>query len=55
MSKHHDRSAIKSLLERCTIKPNLSPNAKFAASPINIEDKDYDFSLDLSYITIVEK
>jgi hypothetical protein len=33
----------------------LSPNAKFATSPINIRDKDYDFSLDLSYIYIVEK
>jgi hypothetical protein len=28
---------------------------KFAASPINISDKDYDISLDLSYISIVEK
>ena len=33
----------------------MSPNAKFAASPINIKDKDCDFSLDLSYINIVEK
>jgi hypothetical protein len=33
----------------------LSPNAKFVASPINISDKDYDFSFDLSYISIVEK
>jgi hypothetical protein len=33
----------------------LSPDAKFATSPINISDKDYDFSLDLSYISIVEK
>jgi hypothetical protein len=33
----------------------LSPDAKFATSPINIRDKDYDFSLDLSYISIVEK
>jgi hypothetical protein len=33
----------------------LSPDAKFATSPINIRDKDYDFSLDLSYIYIVEK
>ena len=51
----HDRSAAKSLLERRTIRPKLSPDAKFAASPINIIDEDYDFSLDLSYITIVEK
>jgi hypothetical protein len=33
----------------------LSPDAKFAMSPINISDKEYDFSLDLSYISIVEK
>jgi hypothetical protein len=33
----------------------LSPDPKFAASPIDIRDKDYDFSLDLSYISIVEK
>ena len=51
----HDRSAIKSLLKRRTIKPKLSPNAKFVACPINIIDEDYDFSLDLSYIDIVEK
>jgi hypothetical protein len=33
----------------------LTPDAKFATSPINIRDKDYDFSLDLSYISIIEK
>jgi hypothetical protein len=33
----------------------LSPDAKFATSPINIKDKDYDFSLHLSNISIVEK
>src|SRR3954466_363889 len=48
-------SAIRSLLERRTIIPKLSPDAKFATSPINIKDKDYDFSLYLSYINIVEK
>ena len=36
----HDRSAAKSLLERRTIRPKLSLNAKFAASPINIIDED---------------
>ena len=51
----HDRSAAKSLLERRTIRPKLSHAAKFAASPTNIIDEDYDFSLDLSYIAIVEK
>ena len=29
----HDRSAAKSLLKRRTIRPKLSPDAKFAASP----------------------
>jgi hypothetical protein len=33
----------------------LSSDAKFVASLINISDKDYDFSLDLSYISIIEK
>ena len=48
-------SAIRSLLEKRTIIPKLSPDAKFAPSPIDIKDKDYDFSLDLFYINIVEK
>ena len=48
-------SAIKSLLARRAVRYKLSPDAKFATSPINIKDKDYDFSLDLSYISIVEK
>jgi hypothetical protein len=50
-----DANAIKELLARCAVRYKLSPAAKFAASPINIKDKDYDFSLDLSYISIVEK
>jgi hypothetical protein len=50
-----DAGAIRDLLVRCAIRYKLSPDAKFAASPINISDKDYDFSLDLSYISIVEK
>jgi hypothetical protein len=50
-----DASAIKILLARCVVRYKLSPDAKFATSPINIKDKDYDFSLDLSYISIVEK
>jgi hypothetical protein len=50
-----DAGAIRDLLARRAVRYKLSPNAKFAASPINISDKDYDFSLDLSYISIVEK
>jgi hypothetical protein len=50
-----DAGAIRDLLARRAVRYKLSPNAKFAMSPINISDKDYDFSLDLSYISIVEK
>jgi hypothetical protein len=50
-----DANAIKELLARRAVRHKLFPDAKFAASPINIRDKDYDFSLDLSYISIIEK
>jgi hypothetical protein len=50
-----DASAVKSLLARRVVRYKLSPDAKFATSPIDIKDKDYDFSLDLSYISIVVK
>jgi hypothetical protein len=49
-----DAGAIRDLLARHAVRYKLSLDAKFAASPINISDKDYDFSLDLSYISIVE-
>jgi hypothetical protein len=39
---------VKELLARRSVRYNLSPDPKFAASPINVRDKDYDFSLDLS-------
>jgi hypothetical protein len=51
----HDANAVKELLARRVVRYKLSPDAKFVSSPINIRDKDYDFSLDLSYISIVEK
>jgi hypothetical protein len=50
-----DAKPIKELLVRCAVRYKLSPDPKFAASPINIRNNDYDFSLDLSYISIVEK
>ena len=50
-----DVNAIKNLLQRRAVNYKLSPDAKFATSPINIKDKDYDFSVDLSFITIAEK
>jgi hypothetical protein len=46
-----DAYAVKELLARRVVRYKLSPHAKFATSPINIRDKDYD----LSYISIVEK
>src|SRR3954471_4871141 len=36
-------------------KYSVKRDPTFATSPIYIRDKDYDFSLDLSYISIVEK
>jgi hypothetical protein len=39
-----DANAVKELLARCAVRYKLSPDAKFDASPINIRDKDYDFS-----------
>ncbi|KAK1605032.1 hypothetical protein QYE76_028705 [Lolium multiflorum] len=50
-----DASKIKKLLAQHTVRYKLSPDPKFATSPINIKDKDYDFSLDLSHIAIVDK
>jgi hypothetical protein len=50
-----DADAIRDLYARHVVRYKLSPDAKFAASPIHITDKDYDFSLDLSCISIVEK
>src|SRR3954464_2607508 len=47
----HGTSAIKSLLARRTIMPKLSSDPKFATSPIDIKDEDYD----LSYLDIIEK
>ncbi|KAK1653804.1 hypothetical protein QYE76_071609 [Lolium multiflorum] len=46
---------IKKLLTEHAVRYKPSPDPKFATSPINIRDKDYDFSLDLSHIAIVEK
>ena len=42
-------SNVINLIPKHAIKYELSPDAKFATSPINIKDKDFEFSLDLSY------
>ena len=49
-----DVSAMKKLVEKRAARYNLSPDAKFATSPVNIKDKYYDLSIDLSHIAIVE-
>ncbi|KAK1646040.1 hypothetical protein QYE76_063845 [Lolium multiflorum] len=48
-------SNLKKLIAQHAVRYKLSPDPKFATSPINIKDKYYDFSLDLSHISIVEK
>ncbi|KAK1686997.1 hypothetical protein QYE76_047845 [Lolium multiflorum] len=50
-----DARKIKKLLAEHAVRYTPSHDPKFATSPINIRDKDYDFSLDLSHIAIVEK
>ncbi|KAK1631779.1 hypothetical protein QYE76_006094 [Lolium multiflorum] len=50
-----DARKIKKFLTQYTVRHKLSHDPKFATSPICIKDKDYDFSLDLSHIAIVEK
>ncbi|KAK1682423.1 hypothetical protein QYE76_043271 [Lolium multiflorum] len=50
-----DARNIKKFLTQYTVRHKLSPDPEFATSPICIKDKDYDFSLDLSHIAIVEK
>ncbi|KAK1610707.1 hypothetical protein QYE76_034380 [Lolium multiflorum] len=50
-----DARKIKKFLTQYTVRYKLSPDPKFATSPICIKDKKYDFSLDLSHIDIVEK
>jgi hypothetical protein len=50
-----DAKAVKELLARRAVRYKLSHDPKFVASSIDIRDKDYDFSLDLSYISIVGK
>ena len=46
--------AVRKLLEKHSMKNKFIPDPKFASSPIFIEDADFDFSVDLSLISIVE-
>ena len=49
-----DPEAIKKLLEKHSLKNKTVPDPEFATSPICIDDPDYDFSVDLSLIPMVE-
>jgi hypothetical protein len=49
-----DPATIKKLLAKHSLKNKFTPSPTFATSPIRITDPDYDFSVDLSLISIVE-
>ena len=49
-----DPDAIKKLLEKHSLKNKTVPDPKFSMSPICINDHDYNFSFDLSLISMVE-
>src|SRR3954467_9865584 len=49
-----DPDAIKKLLEKHSLRKKTVPDPKFATSPICINDPDYNFSVDLSLISMVE-
>ena len=48
-------SNVINLIAKHVVRYKLSRDAKFATSPIYIKDKAYDFSLDLAYISLVDK
>ena len=49
-----DPDAIKKLFEKHAMKNKFVPDPEFATSPISIKDVDFDFSVDLSLISMVE-
>src|SRR3954470_13889525 len=49
-----DPATIEKLLAKHSLKNKFTPDPTFATSPICIVDPDYDFSVDLSLISIVE-
>src|ERR1041385_423563 len=49
-----DPDAIKKLLEKHSLKNKTVPDPTFAMSPICINDPDYNFSVDLSLISMVD-
>src|SRR3954466_15552506 len=51
---HSDPDAIKKLLEKHSLKNKTVSDPTFSTSPICINDPDYNFSVDLSLISMVE-
>ena len=49
-----DPDAMKKLLKKHAMKNKFAPDPEFATSPICIKDADFDFSVDLSLISMVE-
>ena len=49
-----DQDAIKKLLAKHAMKNKFARDPEFATSPICIKDADFDFSVDLSLISMVE-
>ena len=49
-----DTEIRKKLLEKHAMNYKTAHDPEFATSPISIKEKDYDFSVDLSLISIVE-
>ena len=50
-----DSATIMEFLKKHSVSYKLSADPEFATSPIRITDKDYEFSMDLSFISVVEK
>ena len=50
-----DSATIMEFLKKHSVSYKPSADPEFATSPIHITDKDYEFSMDLSFISVVEK
>ena len=49
-----DPETFKKLLEKHSMKNKFIPDPEFAKSLVDIKDKEFDFSIDLSHIPMVE-
>ena len=50
-----DSANIMEFLKKHSVSYKLSADPEFATSPIRITDKDYEFSMDFSFISVVEE